>query len=131
MTTPSSSKDKFFEKVINMYLSELMKYPQYIEMHKGVLHIHDVQGPKKDRSDKARLAEVEQEMFKCQGVAECGLSANHSMIMDFIRENKLDSRNVEKAIFKLQEQIEHLQAQIFDLQIQNYEYELRSAFTSP
>ncbi|KAE8796975.1 40S ribosomal protein S5-1 [Hordeum vulgare] len=109
MTSPSSSKDKFFEKIVNAYLSEVMKHPQSIEMHEGVLHIWDVQGPKKEGSEKARLAAVEQEIFKCQGLVEHGLSANHSMIMDFIRENKLDTRNMGEILSKLQEWIDHLQ----------------------
>ncbi|KAE8802537.1 40S ribosomal protein S5-1 [Hordeum vulgare] len=89
-------------------------------MREGVLHIRDVQGPKKE-VEKATLATMEEETFKCQGMVERGLSANHSMIMDFIRENKLDTRNVGEALFKLQERIKHLQGQIFDLQNQNCE----------
>ncbi|KAE8807025.1 40S ribosomal protein S5-1 [Hordeum vulgare] len=77
--------------VINPYPSEVMRHPQDSEMHQGVLHIRDVQGPKKEGSEKARLATVEQEIFKCQGMVECGLSPNHSMITDFIRENKMDT----------------------------------------
>ena len=65
------------------------------------------------------LAAVEQEIFKFQGMVERGLSANHSMITDFIRENKLEARNVGEALFKLQERIEHLLAQFFDLQSQS------------
>ena len=84
MASSSSSKDKFYEKVINPYLPEVMKHPQAIEMSEGVLHIRDVQGPKKEGSEKARLAAVEQEIFTCQRMLERGLSANHSMITDFI-----------------------------------------------
>ncbi|KAE8806620.1 40S ribosomal protein S5-1 [Hordeum vulgare] len=98
MTSPSSSMDNFFEKVINPYLPEVMKHPQAIEMHEGVLHIRDFQGPKKDGSKKARLAAVEQEILKCQGMVERGLSANHSVIMDFIRENKMDIKSVGKIL---------------------------------
>ncbi|KAE8770152.1 40S ribosomal protein S5-1 [Hordeum vulgare] len=87
MTSPSSSKDNFFEKVINPYLSEVMSHPQVIEMHEGVLHVQNVQGPKKEGSEKTRLAKVEQEIFKCQGMLVRGLSAIHSFIKDFIREN--------------------------------------------
>jgi hypothetical protein len=43
MASPSSSKDRFYEKVINPYLPEVMKLPQAIEMREGVLHIRDVQ----------------------------------------------------------------------------------------
>jgi hypothetical protein len=65
MSPSSSSKDKFFEKVINPYLPEVMKHPKTMEMHEGVLHIRDVEGPKKEGSKKARLEAVEQEIFKC------------------------------------------------------------------
>ncbi|KAE8781733.1 40S ribosomal protein S5-1 [Hordeum vulgare] len=86
MTSPSSSKDTFFEKVINPYLLEVMKHPQAIEMREGELHIRDVQGPKKEGCGKARLAVVVLDIIKCQGMVEHGMSANHSMITDFIRE---------------------------------------------
>ncbi|KAE8787672.1 40s ribosomal protein s5-1 [Hordeum vulgare] len=100
-----------------------MKRPQSIEMYEGVIHICGMEGSKKEGSEKARLAAVEQENFKCQGMVERGLSGNHSIIMDFIDENKLDSKNVGEVLFRLQVRIEHLQAQIFDLQNKNYEYE--------
>ncbi|KAE8775197.1 40S ribosomal protein S5-1 [Hordeum vulgare] len=103
MLTPRSSKDKFFEKVINPYLPELMKHPQTIEMHKGVIHIWDVRGYEKEGIEKARLVAVEQEIFKCHGVVKRGLGANQSMITGFIRENKLDTRNMGEALLKIQE----------------------------
>jgi hypothetical protein len=59
MAPPSSSKDNFYEKVINPYLPEVMKHPQAIEMHEGVLHIWDVQGPKKTGSMESRLEAME------------------------------------------------------------------------
>ncbi|KAE8818255.1 40S ribosomal protein S5-1 [Hordeum vulgare] len=122
MTLSRPSKDKFFEKVINPYLPEVMKHPQAIEMSDGVLHIWDVQGPKKEGSEKARLAAVEQEIFKCQGMVERGLSANHSMITDFIWENKLDTKSMGDVLSKLQERIDHLQDQIYEIQLENCEY---------
>ena len=125
MTSPSALKDKFFEKVINPYLPEVMKHPQAVEMHVGVLHIRDVQGPNKEGSEKARLAAVEQEIFKCQWMVECGLSANHSMITEFTREHKVDGQSMGAIIFKLNECIDYLQGQIYDLQNQNFEYEAR------
>ena len=76
MAALSSSKDKFFERVINSYLSEVMKHPQTIEMREGVLHIRDVQGPKGKGTVEARLEAMEQEVFKCQGMVERGLNAN-------------------------------------------------------
>src|SRR3989337_1297137 len=125
MAPPSFSKDKFYEKVINPYLSEVMKPPQAIEMREGVLHIRDVQGPKKTGSVESRLEAVEQEIFKCQGMVERGLSANHSMITEFTCDRKVDDRSMGDIIFKLNERIDYLQGQIYDLQNQNYEYEAR------
>ena len=103
MDPPSSSKDKFYEKVINPYLPEVMKHPQAIEMREGVLHIRNVQGPRKTGSVESRLEAVEQEIFKCQGMVERGLSANHSMITEFTREHKVDGQSMGYIIFKLNE----------------------------
>ncbi|KAI4976006.1 hypothetical protein ZWY2020_049614 [Hordeum vulgare] len=125
MTTSSSSKDKFFEKVINPYLPEVMKHPQTIKMHEGVLHIRDLQGLKKEGSEKGSLAPVEQEIFKCQGMVERGLTSNQSMITDSIRKNRKDNDEIVEMIFKLHERLQDLQAQIYDLQNQNCEYESR------
>src|SRR5215216_273725 len=52
-------------------------------------------------------------------------NANHSMIIEFTRDHKLDNNSIGEAIFRLHAKIEHLQAQIYDLQNQNYEYEYR------
>ena len=125
MATSSSSKDKFFEKVINPYLAEVLRHPQTIEMRDGLLHIRDVEGPKGTGSMETRLEAMEQQVFKCQGMVERGLDANHMMIAEFTNNHKLDAKNIGEAIFKLHEKIEHLQAQIYDLQNQNCEYEYR------
>ena len=125
MAPPSSSRDKFFEKVINPYLPEVMKHPQTIEMCEGVLHIRDVQGPKRTGSMEARLEAVEQDIFKCQGMVECGLSANHSMITEFTRDHMVDGWSMKDIAFTFNEQINFLQSQIYDLQNQVFEYEAR------
>ncbi|KAM3254259.1 hypothetical protein ACQJBY_048032 [Aegilops geniculata] len=118
MATPSSSKDKFFKRVINPYLSEVTKHPQTIEMREGVLHIRDVQGPKGKGTAEARLEAMEHEVFKCKGMVERGLNANHHMITDFTRDHKVDGRSMKDVIFTLNEQISFLQSQIYDLQNQ-------------
>ena len=125
MTSPSALKDKFFEKVINPYLAKVLQHPQTIEMREGVLHIRDVEGLKKTGSVDTRLEAMEQQVFKCQGMVEHGLNANHLMIAEFTNNHKLDAKNIGEAISKLHEKIEHLQAQIYDLQNQNCEYEYR------
>ena len=125
MTTPSASKDKFFEKVINPYLAQVLRHPQTIEMRDGLLHIRDVEGPKGTGSVESRLEAMEQQVFKCQEMVERGLDSNHMMIAEFTNNHKLDAKDIGEAIFKLHEKIEHLQAQIYDLQNQNCEYEYR------
>ncbi|XP_020164546.1 uncharacterized protein [Aegilops tauschii subsp. strangulata] len=125
MAPPTSSKDKFYGKVINPYLPEVMKHPQDIEMREGVLHIRDVQGPKKTGSMEARFEAVEQETFMCQGMVEHGPSANYSMIMEFTRNHKVDGQSMGEIVFTLNERIDYLQGRIYDLQNQNFEYEAR------
>ena len=110
MTSSSATKDKFFEKVINPYLVEVLQHPQTIEMREGVLHIRDVEGPRRTGSVETRLEAMEQQVFKCQWMVECGLNANHMMIAEFTNNHKLDAKNIGETIFKLHEKIEHLQA---------------------
>ena len=125
MTSSNAPKDKFFDKVINPYLAQVQRHPQTIEMREGVLHIRDVEGPRRIGSMETKLEAVEQQVFKCQGMVERGLNANHMMIAEFTNNHKLDAKNIGETIFKPHEKIEHLQAQIYDLQNQNCEYEYR------
>ncbi|KAE8779198.1 40S ribosomal protein S5-1 [Hordeum vulgare] len=119
MASPQVPKDKFFEKVMSPYLAGVLQHPQSIEMHEGVLHIRDVEGPKKTGSVDARLEAMEQQVFKCQGMVERGLSANHMMIMEFTNKHNIDAYDIGKHLSRLYDRIDHLQAQIYDLQNQN------------
>ncbi|KAE8788255.1 40S ribosomal protein S5-1 [Hordeum vulgare] len=110
MTSPKVPKDKFFEKVINPYLAGVRQHPQSIEMHEGVLHIRDVEGPKKTGSMEARLEAMEQQVFKCQGMVERGLNANHMMITEFTNKHKIDANDIGKHLSRLYDRIDHLQA---------------------
>jgi hypothetical protein len=94
-------------------------------MREGVLHFRDVQGPNKTGSVEARLEAVEQEIFKCQGMVERGLSANHLMITEFTCDHKVDGRSMKDIVFTFNEQINFSQSQIYDLQNQVFEYEAR------
>ncbi|KAE8772848.1 40S ribosomal protein S5-1 [Hordeum vulgare] len=105
MAASSSSKDKFFDNVINPYVREVMQHPQAIQMREGVLHIRNVQGPK--------------------GMVERGLNANHLMITDDTRDLKVDGKSMKDIVFSLNEQINFLHSQIHDLQSQVFEYEAR------
>ncbi|KAE8786391.1 40S ribosomal protein S5-1 [Hordeum vulgare] len=131
MAFPKVTKDKFFEKVINPYLTEVLQHPQSIEMHEGVLHIRIVEGPKRTRSVEARLGAMEQQVFKCQGMVERGLNANHMMITEFTNKHKIDAKDIGEHLFKLYERINHLQAQIYDLQNQNYDLSIGQKAKSP
>ena len=62
MSSPSAPKDKFFERVINPYLVEVLQHPQTIEMREGVLHIRDVEGPRRTGSVETKLEAVEQQV---------------------------------------------------------------------
>ena len=59
MTSPSAPKDKFFEKVINPYLAEVLRHPQTIDMRDGFWHIRDAEGPKGTESVETRLKAME------------------------------------------------------------------------
>ncbi|KAE8815863.1 40S ribosomal protein S5-1 [Hordeum vulgare] len=118
MAASSSSKDKFFDNVINPYLPEVMQHPQAIHMRDGVLHIRDVQGPKGTGSVEARLEAMEQEVFRCKGMVERGINANHLMITDYTRDLKVDGKSMKDIVFSLNEQVNFLHSQIHNLQSQ-------------
>ncbi|KAE8821061.1 40S ribosomal protein S5-1 [Hordeum vulgare] len=89
-------------------------------MREEVLHIRDVEGPKKIGSMEARLEAMEQQVFKCQGMVERGLNANYMMITEFTNKHKIFVNDIGKHLSRLYDIIDHLQAQIYDPQNQNY-----------
>ncbi|KAE8819079.1 40S ribosomal protein S5-1 [Hordeum vulgare] len=101
MASPKAPKDKIFEKVINPYLAGVLQHTQSIEMREGMLHICDVEGPKKTGSLEARLEVMEQQVFKCQGMAERGLNANHVMITEFTNKHKIDANDIGEHLSRL------------------------------
>ncbi|KAE8811909.1 40S ribosomal protein S5-1 [Hordeum vulgare] len=88
-------------------------------MSEGILHIRDVEGPKKTGSVETRLEAMEQQVFKCQGMVERGLKANHMMITEFTSKHKMDAIDIGKHISTLYDRVDQLQCQIYDLQNQN------------
>ncbi|KAE8808065.1 40S ribosomal protein S5-1 [Hordeum vulgare] len=124
MASRKVPKDKFFEKVINPYLAGVLQHPQSIEMHEWALHIRDVEGPKKTGSMEARLEAMEHQVFKCQGMVERGLNANHMMITEFTNKHKIDANDIGKHLSRVYDRIDHLQSEIYDLQNQNYSCEV-------
>ncbi|KAE8787008.1 40S ribosomal protein S5-1 [Hordeum vulgare] len=131
MTSPKAPKDKIFEKVINPYLVGVLQHPQSIEMREGMLHICDVEGPKKTGSMEVRLEAMEQQVFKCQGMVEHGLNANHMMNTEFTSKHGIDANDIGKHLSRLYDRIDHLQAQIYDLQNQNCEVGRCSMLAGP
>ncbi|KAE8804709.1 40S ribosomal protein S5-1 [Hordeum vulgare] len=125
MAASRSSKDKFFDNIINPYLPEVMQHPQAIQMRDGVLHIRGVQGPKGAGSMEAMLEAMEQEVFRCKGMVEHGLNANHLMVADYTRDLKVEGKSMKYIVFSLNEKINFLHSEIHDLQSQVYEYEAR------
>ncbi|KAE8809943.1 40S ribosomal protein S5-1 [Hordeum vulgare] len=90
-----------------------------------MLHIRDVEGPKKTGSMETRLEAMEKQVFKCQGMVERGLNANHMMITEFTSNHKMDAIDIGKHLSRLYDRVDQLQGQIYDLQNQNCEYEYR------
>ncbi|KAE8814649.1 40S ribosomal protein S5-1 [Hordeum vulgare] len=89
-------------------------------MREGMLHIRDVEGPKKTGSVETRLEAMEQQVFKSQGMVERGLNANHVMITEFTNKHMIDANDIGKHLSRIYDRIDQLQAQIYDLQNQNY-----------
>ncbi|KAE8801187.1 Serine/threonine-protein kinase [Hordeum vulgare] len=88
-------------------------------MREGMLHIHDAEGLKKTGSMETRLEAMEQQGFKCQGMVERGLNANHMMITEFTNKHMIYANDIRKHLSRLYDRIDQLQAQIYDLQNQN------------
>ncbi|KAE8818873.1 40s ribosomal protein s5-1 [Hordeum vulgare] len=70
---------------------------------------------------ETRLEAMEQQVFKCQGMVERGLNANHMMITEFTNKHKIDANDIGKHLSRLYDRIDLHQAQIDDLQNQNCE----------
>ncbi|KAE8789963.1 40S ribosomal protein S5-1 [Hordeum vulgare] len=71
------------------------------------------------------LEAMEQEVFRCKGMVECGLNAYHLMIADYTHDLKVDGKSMKDIVFSLNEKINFLHSQIHDLQSQVFEYEAR------
>ncbi|KAE8807622.1 40s ribosomal protein s5-1 [Hordeum vulgare] len=74
---------------------------------------------------ETRLEAMEQQVFKCQGMVERGLNANHTMITEFTSNHKMDAIDIGKHLSRLYDRVDQLQGQIYDLQNRNCEYEYR------
>ncbi|KAE8777787.1 40s ribosomal protein s5-1 [Hordeum vulgare] len=68
---------------------------------------------------ETRLEAMEQQVFKCQGMVEHGLNANHMMITNFTSNHKMDAINIGKHLSRLYDRVGQLQGQIYGLQNQN------------
>ncbi|KAE8794411.1 hypothetical protein D1007_30857 [Hordeum vulgare] len=125
MASPESPKDKFLVNVINPYLAEVKIHPQTLWVEDGVLHKEDLKGPVKEGSTRARLEEVEQEVFKYTLMIERGVEANYDIIDEMKREHEEEMKEVRSIISALETKMFELQGHIYDLQNQNCEYEIK------
>ncbi|KAE8784674.1 40s ribosomal protein s5-1 [Hordeum vulgare] len=91
-------------------------------MRQGMFHIRDVEGLKKTGSMETKLEAMVQQVFKCQGMVERGLNANHMMIMEFTNKHKMDAIDIGKHLSRLYDRVDQLQGQIYDLQNQNFRF---------
>ncbi|KAE8820856.1 hypothetical protein D1007_01172 [Hordeum vulgare] len=124
MAFPESPKDKFLINIINPYLIEVKTHPQTLWVEDGVLHKGDLKGPVKEGSTRARLEEVDQEVFKYKLMIERGVEANYDIIAELKREPEEEMKEVRSIISALETKVFELQGHIYDLQNQNREYEL-------
>ncbi|KAE8800404.1 hypothetical protein D1007_24099 [Hordeum vulgare] len=125
MASPKSPKDKFIVNIINPYLAEVKRHPQTLWVEDGVLHKEDLKGPVKEGITRARLEEVEQEVFKYKLMIEHGVEANCDIIAELKREHEEEMKEVRSIISALETKVFELQGHIYDLQNQNCEYELK------
>ena len=82
MSSPSSRKNLVPYATINPYLAEVRRHPQTLWVDNGVLHKEYLKGAKKEGSTRARLEEVEQEVFKYKLMIERGVEGNHDIISE-------------------------------------------------
>ncbi|KAE8815314.1 hypothetical protein D1007_07279 [Hordeum vulgare] len=125
MASPKTPKDKFLVNIINPYLVEVKRQPQTLWVEDGVLHKEELKGPIKEGSTRARLEEVEQEVFKYKLMIERGVEANCDIIVELKREHAEEMKEVRSIISTLETKVFELQGHIYDLQNQNCEYELK------
>ncbi|KAE8810742.1 hypothetical protein D1007_12462 [Hordeum vulgare] len=125
MASPESTKDKFLINVMNPYLAEVKRHPQTLWVDDGVLHKEDLKGPIKEGSTRARLEEVEQEVFKYKLMIERGVEANYDIIAELKREHEEEMKEVRSRISALETKVFELEGHIYDFQNQNCEYELK------
>ncbi|KAE8777274.1 hypothetical protein D1007_50042 [Hordeum vulgare] len=94
MASPKSPKDKFFVNVIIPYLAEVNRHPQTLWMEDGVLHKEDLKEPVKEGSTKARMEEMEQEVFKYKLMIERGVEPNFDIIAELKKQHEKDMKEV-------------------------------------
>ncbi|KAE8795371.1 hypothetical protein D1007_29746 [Hordeum vulgare] len=125
MASPKYPKDKFLINVIIPYLIEVKRHPQTLWVEDGVLHKEDLKGPVKEGSTRARLEEVEQEVFKYKLMIERGVEANCDIIAELKREHEEHMKEVQSIIYALETKVFELRGHIYDLQNNKCEYELK------
>ncbi|KAE8793492.1 40S ribosomal protein S5-1 [Hordeum vulgare] len=112
--------DQLHGQINDLQTQNLLQHPQSIEMREGMLHIRDVEGPKKTGSVETRLEAMEQQVFKCQGMVKRGLNANHMMITEFTNKHRIDANDIGKHLSRIYDRVDQPHGQIYGLQTQNF-----------
>ena len=87
MASPSAPKDKFFEKVINPYLAEVLRHPQPLRCVMGCC-------------TSAMLRDKREPEAWSRGSKQWS-NTSHKMLAEFTNNYEPDAKNTEEAIFKL------------------------------
>jgi uncharacterized coiled-coil DUF342 family protein len=125
MSSSGSSKENSLADIINPYMNELKMHPKELLLKDGEVHIEDVRGPKGEGSLEARMAELEQEVFRYKKMAEREVDIIQRISAELITEHKKETAKLWDDILSLHENTNKLQAQLYDVQNQNCEYETR------
>ncbi|KAK1601397.1 hypothetical protein QYE76_016512 [Lolium multiflorum] len=118
-----TSKDNFFENVVNLYMNELKMHPKELLLVDGELQIEDVRGPKGEGSLEDRMEKLEQEVFAYKKMVEREVDIFHRIVSELIDEHKKETTKLWGDILSLHNTTNQLQAQLYDVQNQNCEYE--------
>jgi hypothetical protein len=106
-------------------MKELNMHPKELLLKDGKVQIEDFRGTKGMGSLKARMEELEQEVFRYKKMAEREVDIIHRINAELIAKHKKETAKLWDDILSLHETTNKLQAQLYDMQNQNCEYEAR------
>jgi hypothetical protein len=106
-------------------MRELKMHPKELSLKDGKVQIEHVWGPKGEGSLKARMEELEQEVFRYKKMAEREVDIIHRINQELIAKHQKETAELWDDILSLHETANRLQAQLYDMQNQKCEYEAR------